>query len=158
MVLLIVFRSSNSLHLPDFFYITNMGVLHGLWVGSICPASSCTHTNSSAAFNFSSNRGHRLTQTGISASLVILAAVLGVGDMIKTPLENSDKLIHTSLLSGHWDRRTPPLLISSPVLLGGEILDLESGFPKLNTVYSFARGFSTPAEHSPMSASHYGSP
>ena len=55
-VLSIALRSCNSRHLPFCFRVTNMGVFQGNIEGSICPAASCSCTNSMAADNFLAGR------------------------------------------------------------------------------------------------------
>lgn len=57
-------RSCNSLHFPDFFLITNVGVFQELWVLCRWPQSSCSSANAAAASNFSFGRGHWSTHTG----------------------------------------------------------------------------------------------
>ena len=58
MVSLTFLRSCNSLHLPDFFFITKIGEFQGELEGIICPLSSYSCTNCSAAVIFSAVRGH----------------------------------------------------------------------------------------------------
>ena len=51
-VALIALKSCKSRHLPDFFFITKMGVFQGLLEGSICPNCSCSKINVLAASSF----------------------------------------------------------------------------------------------------------
>jgi hypothetical protein len=90
--LLIVLKSCKSLHLPNFFLITKIGVLQGLWVDSICPAFNCSSTRSVAAANFSPVKGHWSTQTGSVESQVTWAACLKGECLIcwtRAPTENA---------------------------------------------------------------------
>lgn len=73
-VLLMALKSCSSRHLPLRFGITKMGVFHGDTEGSVCPACSCSCTNSIAADSFSLGRGHWSFQTGQSSFHVILSA------------------------------------------------------------------------------------
>ena len=69
--LFISLKSCKSLHFPDFFFITNIGVFQGDVEGRICPNSNCSCTSSFAAFNFSEGSGHWGTHTGSSVFHVI---------------------------------------------------------------------------------------
>jgi hypothetical protein len=51
-----VLKSCNSLHLPNFFLITKIGVFQGLRVGSICPVFNYSSTRAVTAANFSPSR------------------------------------------------------------------------------------------------------
>jgi hypothetical protein len=73
---LIALKSCKSVHIPDFFLITKIGVFQGLCVGSICPAFSHSSTRAVATANFSPVKGHWSTQTGSIESQVIWAACL----------------------------------------------------------------------------------
>ena len=64
MVALIALKSCKSLHLPDFFLMTKIGVFQGLLESSIRPNSSYSVINVLAASNFSLGRGHCSTHTG----------------------------------------------------------------------------------------------
>lgn len=55
---LIFLRLCNSLHFPDRFLITNTGEFHGLVVGTICLAVSCSWTRIFNCSNFYWDRGH----------------------------------------------------------------------------------------------------
>lgn len=65
MVLLTSLRSCSNLHLPDFFFITKMGVFQGDVEGTKCPASSCSFTKEWAASNFSLDKGHCSIHIGL---------------------------------------------------------------------------------------------
>ena len=57
-VALMALKSCSSLHFPNFFLITKMGVFQGLLEGSICPKRNCSKTKVLAALGFSVLRGH----------------------------------------------------------------------------------------------------
>ena len=69
-VALISLKSCESCHLPDFFLMTNIGVLQGLLEGSIC----CSITKSSAACNILTVKGHCSTHTRSSDLQIIGSA------------------------------------------------------------------------------------
>ena len=68
---LIALRSCRSLHFPDFFLITKIGVFHGEMEDFICPGTSCSLINSFAAVSFSEESSHWGTHTGSSEFHVI---------------------------------------------------------------------------------------
>ena len=69
-VSLIFLRSWISLHLPDFFGTTKIGVSQGLLEGSIWPASNCCLTKRQFYSSCSPLGGHWSTHTGVSESQV----------------------------------------------------------------------------------------
>ena len=73
-VLLVACKSYNRHHFPDLFCMTNMGVFQGDVEGSICPAASCSCTNSRATDNFGEERDHWSIWTGTSLFQVIISA------------------------------------------------------------------------------------
>ena len=73
-VLLMARKSCNRCHFPDLFCMTNMGVFQGDVEGSICPAASCSCTNSRTADNFWEERDHWSIRIGLSLFQVILSA------------------------------------------------------------------------------------
>ena len=60
---LIFLRSWISLHLPDFFGTTKIGVFQGLLEGSIWPASNCCLTKRQVCSSHSPLSGHWSTRT-----------------------------------------------------------------------------------------------
>ena len=62
-VSLIFLRSWISLHLPDFFGTTKIGVFQGLLEGSIWPASNCSLTKRQVCSSRSPLSGHWSTHT-----------------------------------------------------------------------------------------------
>nr|KAF6422784.1 hypothetical protein HJG63_008590 [Rousettus aegyptiacus] len=84
MVLLTALRSCKRRHFPERFCMTNIGVFQGDVDGSMCPAASCSCTNSMAASSFLWGRGHWSIQTGLSFFQVILSAWCAGGAMALT--------------------------------------------------------------------------
>lgn len=60
---LIALKSCSKRHLPDFFFITNIGVFQGEVEGSKCPSLICSFTKVLTACNFSEVSGHWGTHT-----------------------------------------------------------------------------------------------
>ena len=67
---LIFLRSWISLHLPDFFGTTKIGVFQGLLEGSIWPACNCCLTKRQVCSSHSPLSGHWSTHTSVLESQV----------------------------------------------------------------------------------------